>query len=93
MLREVYCTAVKLPESYDSCRRAADRDTRVAPNPLLYLLIASRPASHGAENCHYGIDYFLFLSVGANGKEPNMFLVWLCICSCICMNRFLLCSM
>src|SRR5450830_490966 len=38
-----------------------------------------------------------FLSVGAaggtNGKVPNRFLLWLCICSCICTNRLLLWSM
>lgn len=31
-----------------------------------------------------------FLSVGVTpgkGKAPNMALDWLCICSCICMNR------
>ena len=28
-----------------------------------------------------------------NGNAPNMFLDWLCICSCIWMNKPLLCSM
>ncbi|XHO04565.1 hypothetical protein ACEQUB_01452 [Ralstonia syzygii] len=37
-------------------------------------------------------DYF-FSGGWLNGKVPNMFLAWLCICSCICTNRFLLCSM
>lgn len=44
--------------------------------------------------CLPDLPWGYFFSGGwLNGKVPNMFLAWLCICSCICTNRFLLCSM
>lgn len=37
-----------------------------------------------------GRDYFLSFGgvMPGNGKAPNMALLWFCICSCICRNRF-----
>lgn len=78
---------------YRRCGRAFYR--AAAPRTAPY----ARPKQKGEPPCDSpylpGLpprDYFL--SVGwLNGKVPNMFLAWFCICSCICTNRFLLCSM
>ncbi len=37
------------------------------------------------------VNYFLSPGGGVmpgNGKAPNIALLWFCICSCICRNRF-----
>ena len=68
----------------------AKRGTKA--NPLLHLSLRFLPSRQG-RLVVMSRPYFLFLSFCVNGKVPNMFLVWFCICSCICMNKFLLCSM
>lgn len=71
--------------------RQAKRPIRLRfKGPLKFCRYQSVPASGR-------MDVYFFWSGGVpgapKGKVPNMFLVWLCICSCIWMNRFLLCSM
>ncbi len=69
------------------CRRPPPRYAFRAPNKKANRL-AIRPVCRAS-----GTGYFLSGVCWLNGKVPNMFLAWLCICSCICTNRFLLCSM
>jgi len=67
--------------------------------PVFYLAALSgvRPTKkanrHAIRLVFPGRRTYFFSGGWLNGKVPNMFLAWLCICSCICTNRFLLCSM
>jgi len=65
---------------------------KAGPKPIVKKQNAARNAD-GIDTASLALMPHFWSGGLTNGNVPNMFLVWLCICSCICTNRFLLCSM
>jgi len=81
---------------YRRVRQKSDAPAQAGPHVVCVSITRTWvPAGRGVVPGNAGNDgcAYFFSGGTANGNAPNIALLWLCICSCICRNRFLLWSM